>query len=243
MNRNSYGGGNMNNNMMNSNMNRNSYGGMNNNNNNNNNMNNMQRNNNNNQQRMNFNNNNNNNGNFNNNNNQQTHNQPFPHPPVSFPDLDSKSIIELKTLQHSDQAFKTYFQNLPYVRGVENALAQLKQRNIDAAKKNMSQSPDLTVLQTELAQLRPLLAQKKNDFMVLQEKQRKVANRYSAIQINKMLQDACDEMENKSAKIAEDFLSEEPDSKINISAFVKDYMKCKTLYFNRKKRMDALHRK
>eukprot|EP01027_Heterolobosea_sp_BB2_P010378 GEZU01015233.1.p1 GENE.GEZU01015233.1~~GEZU01015233.1.p1 ORF type:complete len:252 (+),score=75.32 GEZU01015233.1:506-1261(+) len=156
---------------------------------------------------------------------------PMPVIPAVFPELNDKSVEELKDLIENKQAFEDFVNNLEWAKNVTQLLNDLKKGNVALAEQNLSQEQRINELKAEIASLQEQVGKQRAVFDQKAARQQEILQQYTPRVLLDKLNIATSQAEVESDEISSRFI--EGDS-MDINEFIKAYLEKRSLYYLRK---------
>ncbi|GAB1607542.1 vacuolar protein sorting-associated protein 37A-like [Argonauta hians] len=161
----------------------------------------------------------------------------MPELPTSFPSLKTMSITELNELMNDEGKLFEMLQKLPEVMKIEKERQQMSDECISLAEKNLKKKPVTEQLKKSLLKKLDELEMLQNEFEEESEHHMCLSDQFHPTSIQSNIKVAVMEADEKSEKIAEDFLN----GKIDIEEFKQCFTEERTLCHCRRAKEEKLN--
>lgn len=158
----------------------------------------------------------------------------LPDIPSHFPELDSLSFEQLEGLDDAAK-FKEFFEQLPQVRELKLAEATIQQENTALAKANLAKQPELERATQQLLDQHALLAERKNRYDELSQRQDELTRDLSIDSITAQLDIATQDAKEQAESIAKRFR----DGELSVDDFMKQYKEAAERHHMRKNKAES----
>ena len=164
---------------------------------------------------------------------------PLPTVPSAFPEialLDSTDAVQ--QLLDNPTLLEQFIDNLSFTKEAKTIYHDLRNANLDIAKKNVEKDDKLTKLKEKIDQDKTTVDQLINQVQILQAKQQELSQKYAPPNLLVMLNDKIDEIDNESEDVGEAYLNAGVLDAQQTKEFTDKYLEKRALYYLRKQKRD-----
>lgn len=169
---------------------------------------------------------------------------PIPAVPSTFPELNSMSQDQLKTLLNEQEAFSKYVDSMNAVTTITDLQTSIVEGNVDSAKANLARQEELETLHAEVSVLKSTLNERIAHFHKLEKRQKELSTPADPRTVVKQLQVVKREAFTESERIASDWLASDDSggnsSTASVDDFLSAFMKKRELYHLRGAKIERL---
>ncbi|KAG2378260.1 hypothetical protein C9374_008403 [Naegleria lovaniensis] len=164
----------------------------------------------------------------------------LPPVPTSFPEI---SLLEgseaIQKLLDNQEAFEQFVENLAFTRESKNIYQDLRNANMEIAKRNVLKDEQLNITKESINQKKVEVDKILEQVQMLQTKQQQLSQRYAPPQLLVLLNEKIDQSDTESEELGEAFLnSREVTDPQQIKQFIDTYIEKRSLYYLRKQKRD-----
>ncbi|KAF0974797.1 hypothetical protein FDP41_006271 [Naegleria fowleri] len=164
----------------------------------------------------------------------------LPPVPTSFPEISLLEGTEaIQKLLDNQEAFEQFVENLAFTRESKNIYQDLRNANMEIAKRNVSKDEQLNITKESIDQKKVEVDKILEQVQMLQAKQQQLSQRYAPPQLLVLLNEKIEQSDAESEELGEAFLnSREVADSQQIKQFIDKYIEKRSLYYLRKQKRD-----
>ncbi|KAL9644449.1 hypothetical protein ABK040_016576 [Willaertia magna] len=164
----------------------------------------------------------------------------IPSVPLGFTEISEITDISMiQSLLDNNELFETFIEDLNFVKGLKNIYNDLRNANLDVAKKNVEKDKNLTNLKEELNVKKVQNESLVQNVQQLQQRQVQLSQRYAPNQLLYLLNEKIDEIDHESEVLGEQFLDQlQSVNSQQTKEFTDNYLEKRSLYYLRKQKRD-----
>ena len=156
--------------------------------------------------------------------------------PNEFESLNGLGLADLEKLRDDDAAFERFFKEMELVKSPTQIRDEMRNSNVEQAKKNLEYSEAIVKLQEELEIWKEKAREARRDFDQVAKRQEKTLERYDPAKILRILEEKAEELDAASETVAENFKNGDTP----VQGFIKQYLEIRQLYHLRRAKSTQL---
>lgn len=161
----------------------------------------------------------------------------LPPVPISFPDLDTMSKIELENLSNDNPALDAYLDKMEAVKMVKDLSTSIYKGNLETAECNLKKKEDAETLHAECEALSATFHEKLADFQILEQQQNKIFKPCDTKEVVQRLRKAKKESGNESEELALRWID---NGGMDIDEFVDQFLEKRIIHHERAAKLERL---